>query len=128
MHKKLCIWSPYLCLNIENLKVHLQRKKKKKYKIQYISTGHKSRVHCLIRGGSASTGDPEGSGRQRNPPKEILPWVKDHFNCHMIMPCLLIGVAQQGKRSVLLTPKLHRLTPSYIQATPPIPKLHYAPL
>ena len=72
MHKKL----PHVYLNIENLKVHLQRKKKKKCKkLQYISTGHKSRVHCLIRGGSASIGDHEGSGKQRNPPKEILPWV-----------------------------------------------------
>ena len=78
MHKN-CAWSPHLCLNTENLKVHLQKKKKNCKKLQYTSTGHKSRVHSLITGGSASTGDPVGSGRQRNPPKEILPWVKDHF-------------------------------------------------
>ena len=41
------IWSLHLCLNIENLKVYLQKKKICE-KLQY-------RLHCLIRGGSAST-------------------------------------------------------------------------
>ena len=75
MHKKDFAWSLHQCLKIKDLKAHIQKNLKK---FQYTSKGHKSRVHCLIRGGNISTGDHKS--RQRNPPKEILLWVKDRFS------------------------------------------------
>ena len=59
MHKKKLAWSLHQCINIEDLEsTHTQKNPKK---LQCSSTGHKSRVHCLSKGGNASTGDPKGS-------------------------------------------------------------------